>query len=392
MVNVCKRLKLAVAACAVAASAACFSPRQRISQNPVAPCEEKPLCEVAKFCAYPRQGTPASRLIEFADAASRSIRTIQAHVSVTENLFEPAGEDSCRVTTQRNTVRWILDLERRRYHLKRLDGDGTYVEGTCGTDSCVLLRRHREGKIRFGAVITRSSDQDIRDSVVEEETTVWWLGFLTLHREATMASVPNLGEKRLNLWHGDVPEVASVAKVESVGEAQLPPFGVCRVAYVAFKQPEMRDGEMWIWLAPQNGWRAVRSEIYVKSTGALLVNEVLRVNRHGDVYVPVQMRQTVYAPTPTQQEAPLSQKRVRAVIRRDIQLERVTVNEPLKESAFDFVVPMGTPVEDRLQGKNYLKQIARPVWLPWAVFAAAVFVAFYIFWRLHRLLSHRRPS
>jgi hypothetical protein len=45
-----------------------------------------------------------------------------------------------------------------------------------------------------------------------------------------MASVPNLGEKRLNLWHGDVPEVASVAKVESVGEAQLPPFGVCRVA------------------------------------------------------------------------------------------------------------------------------------------------------------------
>lgn len=393
MASVLKNFNLAVMACAIAASLGCFSLRQGRRTSEAEPCDDKAFCEVAQFCAYAQQGTPASHFIGVADEASRSIRTIKADVSVIEKLHEPTSQGHCRVTTQRNTVQWTLDFEKRRYHLKRLDGDGTYVEGACGTDTCAVLRRVQQGKILFSATIAKSSEQDIRDSVVEEETTVWWLEFLNLHREVALASIPNLGERRLSVWYGNAPEAASAAEVEIVAETNLPLFGACQVVRIVFKQPELRrDVEMWVWLASQNGLHAVRSAIYAKSTGGLVIREVLRGFRYAGVYLPIHMREAVYYTSPSQQNVPLSDRRAHLAILREIKLDRVTVNTPLDESVFEFEIPKGTLIEDRLRGKVYVHQVTRPAWLPMAVVVVAVLVTLYIFGHLRQLLVKSRSD
>ncbi|MEJ5253646.1 MAG: hypothetical protein HPY54_17125 [Chthonomonadetes bacterium] len=386
MAEVSRRLKLAAAVCAVAASVGCFSPVQEKQGSQIEPWQEKAFCEAARFCEYKREGIPAGRFFNLADEASRAIRTVKAVVSVTEKLYEPVSESSCRVTTRQNSVRWTLDFEKRRYHLERLDGDGTYVEGACSTDTCGVVRRVQSGKLLYGATVGRSSSQDIRDSVLEEETTGWWLGFLTLHREAALASAPNLGEKRFSVWYGSAPAAASVADAETVAETDIPPFGTCKVLHVTFKQLEYRDAEMWLWLASQNGWRAVRSAIYVKNTGMLLVREILRGAMFAGVYFPTYMRETVYSPPSAQQSVPLHHRRVRLALQRDIKLEKVTVNAPLGASAFRLEIPNGTLVEDRVNNQVHIKQVARPSWLPALMVGVAIMVILYIFWHLRRLL------
>ncbi len=386
MAEVSRRLKLAAAACAAAASVGCLSPDQGKWGSQIEPWQEKTFCEVAQFCEYKREGIPASAFINLADEASRAVRTVKAVVSVTEKLYEPVSEGSCRAITRQNSVRWTLDFEKRCYHLKRLGGDGTYVEGACSTATCGVVRRVQSGKLLYGATVGHSSSQDIRDSVVEEEATASWLGFLTLHREAALANNPNLGEKRFSVWYGGAPAAASVADVEIVAETDMPPFGTCKVARVTFKQPEYRDAEMWIWLASSNGWRAVRSAIYVKNTGTLLVREILRGGMYAGVYFPTYMRETVYSPPSAQQNVPLNDRRVRLALYRDIKVESIAVNAPLGASVFRLDIPNGTLIEDRIRNQVYIKQVSRPSWLPLVVVGVALLVILYIVWHLRRLL------
>lgn len=391
--DVWKRFKLAVVACAAAASlVGCFSQGNTRRTSHVEPVKEKAFCEVTSVCAYARQGVPASHLIRLADESARLIRTVEADVSVSERLYEPVGDRSVRAAARQDAVRWTLDLKGRRYHLKRLKGNGSYEEGACNTETCTLLRRNPQSKIPFSATVASSSDQRVRDSVIEEETTVWWLSFLTLHREVTLANTPNLGEKRFSIWYGTAPDAASVADIQSVAEANMPPFGICQVVRIVFRQPDYRDAEMWLWLTSEGGWRAVRRVIYAKSTGVVVVHEILRGVPYAGGYFPTQMRECVYSLLPEQQNMPIEKRQVRLYIQRDINLEKVRVNLPVDESAFVFEVPMGTLVEDTVHNKVYVKQIARPSWLSTAVFVAGVLATLYIFWRLRQLLAIRRSA